>query len=408
MRRERQIELLERVAAAGRRLEGLYGPESMVNQASAYTDRDRFAIEQRVLFREGPVFFGLSADVRQPGSWRAMRFDGIPIVVVRQADGLLRALVNICRHRAAPLVDPNGRGGGLAAFSCPYHAWTYELDGRLRTRPAAQRAFDDVTAGCDLLVAPVAERYGLIFVRPTGDAPIDVDDALGGAQDDLEAFGLGDYVLIESRTSEWDMNWKLVFDTFTESYHIRTLHRNTLAATFNSEATIFEPFGRNLLTVGLRANVGEELAKPRDEWSLLHLGTIQYFLVPTGLVVHQLDHLEVWNVEPLGVGRSRLTASIYAPGEPHSERSRNYFVKNLDLLLQVTGTEDFPMMEEIQRNLASGALEQVVYGKIEPPLAHFHREVNKAIEASTLSAPSAEASSLSALRPRPHRAAEAT
>jgi hypothetical protein len=68
------------------------------------------------------------------------------------------------------------------------------------------------------------------------------------------------------------------------------------------------------------------------------------------------------------------------PGsEPHSARARNYFVKNLDLLLQVTGTEDFPMMEEIQRNLASGALQHLVYGRIEPPLVHFHREVNKAV-----------------------------
>ncbi len=381
MRKERQIELLERVAAAGDHLEGLYGPSSMINDAATYVDADRYAIEQRVLFRSGPVFFGMSADLREPGSWRSMRFDGIPLVVVRQADGTLRALVNMCRHRAAPLVDGNGRGHGLRAFSCPYHAWTYELDGRLRARPAAQQAFDDVTLNCDLLTRPVAEKYGLIFVRPAGDEPVDVDAALGGAQDDLDSFGLDQYVLIDSRTNEWNMNWKLVFDTFTESYHIRTLHKNTLAPTFNSEATIFEPFGRNLLTVGLRANVRDEFAKPRDEWSLLPYGTIQYFLIPTGLVVHQLDHVEVWNVEPLGVGRSRLTTSLYAPTEPHSERSRSYFVKNLDLLLQVTSTEDFPMMEDIHRNLASGVLDSLVYGKIEPPLAHFHAEVNRAVEA---------------------------
>jgi phenylpropionate dioxygenase-like ring-hydroxylating dioxygenase large terminal subunit len=379
MRQERQIELLDRIAAAGDRLEGLYGPESMINDAASYVDADRFAREQRVLFREGPVFFGLSADLTEPGSWRSLRFDGIPVVVVRQPDGSLRALVNACRHRGAPLVDSHGRGEGLRAFSCPYHAWTYDLDGRLRSRPLAQRAFDDVTANCDLLPRPVAEKYGLVFVRPSGDAPIDVDEVLSGAQDDLGAFGLERYVLIESRVTEWAMNWKLVFDTFTESYHIRTLHRTTLAPTFNSEATIFEPFGRNLLSVGLRNNVAEEFTKPREEWNLLPYGTIQYFLVPSGLVVHQLDHMEVWNVEPLAVDRTRLTTSLYAPTEPHSARARNYFVKNLDLLLQVTGTEDFPMMEEIQRNLASGALQHLVYGKIEPPLVHFHREVNKAV-----------------------------
>jgi phenylpropionate dioxygenase-like ring-hydroxylating dioxygenase large terminal subunit len=381
VRKERQIELLERVANAGEQLQGLYGQSSMVGDAAAYVDPDRFVIEQSVLFRDGPVFFGMSADLSDPGSWRAMRFDGIPLVVVRQADGSLRALVNICRHRGASLVDPLGSGTGLRAFSCPYHAWTYELDGALRARPAAQNAFDDVAMNCDLMSRPVAEKYGLIFVRPGGGEPIDIDVALGGAQDDLEAFGLDTYVQIDSRQCEWDFNWKFLFDTFAETYHIRTLHRKTLGGMFHSES-IFEPFERNLLLIGLRTEVRDEFAKPHDERSLLPYGTIQYFLVPSGLIVHQLDHLEVWNIEPLDVGRTRLTTSVYAPAEPPSEGSRQYFVKNLELLLQVTGTEDFPLIEEVQRNLASGVLEHMVYGKIEPALTHFHREVNKAIEAA--------------------------
>lgn len=381
MRHERQMELLDRVANAGERRRGLFGEASSVNDPSAYVDPDRFAIEQRVLFREGPVFFSMSADLPEPGAWRAMRFDGIPIVVVRQKDGSLRALVNICRHRGAPLVDPTGAGDGLRAFSCPYHAWTYELDGALRTRPAANDAFDDVTDNCDLLARPVAEKYGMVFVRPVGDEPIDVDAVLGGAEDDLAAFNLGDYVHVESRTREWDFNWKFLYDTFTETYHIRTLHRDSLGGTFHPES-IFEPFDRNLLLIGVRADVDTEFTKPREEQSLLPYGTIQYFLVPTGLIVHQVDHLEVWNIEPLDVGRTRLTTSVYAPTAPTSERSRQYFVKNLELLLHVTETEDFPLVEEIQRNLASGAIDQLVYGKIEPALSHLHHEINKAVDAA--------------------------
>ena len=379
MRVERQIELLERVQAAGPRLEGLHSDASMVNHASAYCDPARFGREQRMLFRDGPVFFGLSADLPAPGSWRSMRFAGLPIVVVRQHDGSLRAVVNSCRHRGSPLVDPVGEGHDLRVFSCPYHAWTYELDGTLRSRPAAEAAFDDVTMNCDLRSRPVAEKHGLVFVRPEGDAPIDVDAVLAGAEDDLAAFGLGDYVRVETRSNEWNLNWKFFFDSFSETYHIRTLHRRTIGPAFTSDGIIFEPHGRNLLCIGLRSDVHEEFAKPRDDWRLLPYGTIQYFLVPTGMIVHQLDHLEVWNVEPLSVDRSRFTATVYAPSEPTSERQREYFVKNLDLLLNVTGTEDFPALEEMQLSLASGALDNVVYGKIEAPLAHFHHQVNLAI-----------------------------
>lgn len=232
-----------------------------------------------------------------------------------------------------------------------------------------------------MLPLGVGERFGLVFVDLSSPGDVDVDAALGGLADDLAAFGLDRYVPIESRSRTWHMNWKLLFDTFTESYHIRTLHKESLAPTFNSDCVIFEPHGRNLISIGLRKDVRDETTKPRDEWSLLPYATMQYFLVPSGLVVHQIDHIEVWRFEPLDVTTTRATTSIFAPEPPKSERSRNYFVKNLDLLLQVTGTEDFPLMEQIQANLSSGALPGVVYGRNEPPLIHFHQAINQALDA---------------------------
>lgn len=380
MRHERQVELLRRVAASGPRFAGLQADESVVNPAAAYTDPERFADEMRLLFRPGPVLVGLSSEIAEPGSYRAVTVDGIPLVVVRLDDGSLRAHVNACRHRGAPLVEPSSDGTGLPAFSCPYHAWTYELDGGLRARPMSAGAFDDVAVDCSLHARPVAEAYGLVFVRPDGDAPVDVDEVLCGMEDDLGAFGLDGYVHVQSRVNTWDMNWKLFFDTFAEAYHIRTLHRDSLAPWFNSDTIVFEAYGRNALAIGLRKDVLDETAKPVDEWSLLPYGTIQYFLLPNALVVHQLDHLEVWRVEPLDVGTTRTTTSVFAPCEP-SVAERDHVVKNLDLLLAVTGTEDFPLMAQIQANLGSGALPEVIYGRNEPPLIHFHRQVDAALAA---------------------------
>ena len=179
-----------------------------------------------------------------------------------------------------------------------------------------------------------------------------------------------------TRTNTWKMNWKLVLDTFTESYHIRTLHRESLLPTFNSDCVIFEPYGRNLVSIGLRKDVLNETWKDEGDWSLLPYGTIQYFLIPNGIVVHQLDHIETWRIEPIDVRTSRVTTSMFAPTEPHSEKARGYFTKTLDLLLQVTGTEDFPLMEQIQANLDSGAQAEVVYGRNEPPAVHYHQALN--------------------------------
>jgi phenylpropionate dioxygenase-like ring-hydroxylating dioxygenase large terminal subunit len=377
MRHERQVELLRRVAEAGDHLQGLQAPASMVHPASAYTDEARFAQERQRLFRDGPVFFSLSGAIPAAGDHLADTVGGVPLVVVRQADGSLRALVNACRHRAAPIVAPGSGGHGARSFTCPYHGWVYGTDGGLKGRPLSAGAFDDVAGECDLHRVAVAERHGMIFVRPGGTEPIDVDAFLCGAQHDLADFDLGGYHHVESRTRTWKMNWKLFLDTFTESYHIRTLHATTLLPRFNADCVIFDAFGPHCLSVGLRADVLDETRKPVGEWSLLPYGTIQYFLVPSGLVVHQLDHVEVWRVEPIDVRTSRLRTSIYAPDEPQTEKALRYWTKNLDLLLQVTGTEDFPVMEQIQASLDSGAVPELVYGRNEPPLIHYHRELDR-------------------------------
>ena len=381
MRRQRQIELIQQVADAGPGLVGLMGPESSVQPSWVYTDTDHFAAEQRVLFREGPAFMGLSVQCSEPGSYLAGVLGGVPVAVVRQADGSLSGFVNVCRHRGAPLLE--GCGSDLRRIHCGYHNWTYELDGRLHSRPQSDGAFDDVTLNCDLYRVPVGEKHGLIFVRAKGQEPIDVDATLAGAEDDLGSFGLDKYVHIETRTNTWKLNWKLFFDTFTESYHIRTLHKKTIAPMFHSGSTIFGAFGNNVLSIGLRKDVVEELAKPKEEWSIIPYGTIQYFLLPSGLVVHQLDHIESWRVEPIDARTTRVVTSIFAPETPKSEHAHAYFVKNLDLLLGVTGTEDFPLMERIQANLDSGALPEMVYGRIEYPLVQLHRSIDRMMRSGT-------------------------
>ncbi|MCU1500886.1 MAG: hypothetical protein JWM12_240 [Ilumatobacteraceae bacterium] len=382
MDHERQVAVLRRIAESGERRVGLFGTHSRVQPASTYTDVDQFALEQRVLFRNGPVLMGLTSECAESGAYLTATFDRVPIVVIRQPDGSLRAMVNACRHRGAPLLE--GRGDGLRRLSCPYHAWSYELDGALHARPLTEGAFDDVTIDCGLHQVAVAERHGLIFVRPGSAEPIDVDAFLCGAADDLASFDIAASVHVETRVTEWEMNWKLVFDTFTESYHIRTLHRESLAPTFDSHGSVFEPFGPHLLNVGFRKDIVNEFAKPEAEQSLLPYGTVQYFLLPNAMLCHQVDHLELWRFEPIDVRHTRVSTTVLADVGPLSERTERYLCKNLDLLLKVTGTEDFPLMEQIQRNLDSGALPEVVYGRIEPSLVHFHESIDAALAAGRL------------------------
>ncbi|HTO07234.1 MAG TPA: SRPBCC family protein [Myxococcota bacterium] len=373
---ERERELLARLETAER--PGPLGAHSLRNAASAYTDPARFQRELERLFRGWPQLVGLSAECAKPGDFLSANLGGVPAVVLRQADGSLRGFVNACRHRGATLLEGCGHTG--RAVACPYHGWTYDLDGRLRVRPGAEPGFDDLDrASLSLHPLAVAEGHGLVFARAAAGPAISPDAVLHGAERELAAHDLAGWVPIETRTFEVPINWKLVIDTFTEPYHIPWLHKDSIAPHYYFDRWLFDAFGPHSRFVGLRKSLAGELEKPLAERRLLPHATTQYLLLPNAILVHQIDHFELWRLQPLAVDRTRVSTSVIAPREPASERERSYWRKNLDALLAVTNAEDFPMMARIQANLASGALPEVIYGRMEPALVHFHESLSKAL-----------------------------
>ncbi|MGI9053026.1 MAG: aromatic ring-hydroxylating oxygenase subunit alpha [Ilumatobacteraceae bacterium] len=383
MRHERQVELLRRLHGVDAPRPGPLGPASMHNPATAYTSPERFAAERAVLFRGQPVLVALSCELREPGSYVTLTVGDVPVVVVRQPDGTTRGFVNVCRHRASTLLT-EARGDGLASIRCPYHAWTYGLDGGLRAFPGAEPGFDDIDKSTHgLIEVPVAERYGLVFaIADPGASAFEVDDALGGGQEELADFAIETYEHVDSRQREWAVNWKLVMDTFTEPYHIPWLHRDSIAPHYLFDRWIHDSYGPHQRFIGVRRSVLAELDKPDEsDWELLPHATLQYLFVPNAVLTHQLDHLELWRFTPVAPDRTVVRTSVYSP--PDTTRPPSYFVKNLDVLLGVTDTEDFPMQERVQRNLASGAVEQVVYGKMEPALVAYHTAINERLGATS-------------------------
>jgi len=376
MRHERQVELLRRLQGVDAPRPGPLAPASMHNPATAYTSPERFAEEVRVLFRGQPVLVALSCELREPGSFATMTVGDVPLAMVRQADGSVKGFVNICRHRGTTLLTAPC-GEGLRSIRCPYHAWTYGLAGELRAFPGAEEGFDDVDkAGHGLIEVPVAEAHGLVFaVADPGALAFVAADALHGAEVEIADFDMGAYSHEESREREWAMNWKLALDTFTEPYHIPWLHKDSIGPYFLFDRWIHDAFGPVQRFIGCRKSVLEEVEKPsEDDWELLPHATLQYLLAPNAVLVHQIDHLELWRFTPLAPDRTLIRTSIYSP--PGTERHARYWTKNLDVLLGVTDTEDFPMQEAVQRNLASGAMPELVYGKMEPALVGYHTAIN--------------------------------
>jgi phenylpropionate dioxygenase-like ring-hydroxylating dioxygenase large terminal subunit len=348
------------------------------NPVSDYTCVRQAAREREVLFRQYPLLLGLSCELARPGDYVTDDFSGVPILAVRDDDGRVNAFVNVCRHRGARVAQ--GCGAGKASFSCPYHGWTYDRNGSLRAIPYEQgfSGIDKATHGLRRL--PVMEKHGMVWVAPTPSAEIDIDrhlDAMGG---DLVAFGLEKYSHYETRVLKAPLNWKLVIDTFLETYHLSVLHKNTIAPILHSNLATFDAMGRNLRMIGARRTIASMRDKPEAEWDLVRHSALVYVLFPNTVFIMQGDHLETWRVYPgEGVDDSKMHVSLYTPEPATTDKARAYWDRNMQLLMDTVQKEDFPLAADIQRDFHSGAQEFITYGRHEPALAHFHRTVNEAI-----------------------------
>lgn len=347
------------------------------NPISTYTCPEQAAREQDVLFRQQPLFFGLSCELPNPGDYRADDLSGIPVLVVRAGDGRLRAFLNVCRHRGAKVAA--GCGSGKRLFVCPYHAWTYDLEGRLtKLHPS----FPDVAeADRHLVPVPVAERHGLIWVRATPGGVIDADALLGGLSAEMAAYGLENYSHYRTATLTKDMNWKLVVDTFLETWHVATLHRETVGPIFQPNLNVFDAFGRNGRLIIPRRSMLEMRTEPESRWNFLKHSAIVYTLFPNALLVWQGDHFETWRAFPVAGSASRCIAeaALFTPAPTATDKEKRHWDRNFDLLMQTVEAEDFPVCVDIQRGFAAGAQKHITFGRNEPALSHYHKSLSEVL-----------------------------
>ena len=355
-------------------------PALFLNPVATYTCPQQAAREAERFFRNAPLFFGLSCELPNPGDFRADDLSGVPVLVVRGKDRALNAFLNVCRHRGAKVAS--GRGSGKRLFVCPYHAWTYDLDGRL-TRIAPAEGFPDVS--CEersLVPIPVAEKHGLIFVQASPGPAIDVDSLLG---DDLAAefaaYGFDSYGHYQTQTLAKDMNWKLVIDTFLETWHVATLHKETVGPIFQPNVNVYDAFGRNGRLIIPRRSLMDSKGRPENTWDLLTHSAIVYTLFPNALLVWQGDHLETWRSFPVNGATDRCIAeaALFTPKPADTDKARRYWDRNMDLLMRTVDAEDFPVCLDIQRGFAANAQTHITFGRNEPALGHYHGCIQQAV-----------------------------
>ena len=348
---------------------------------SEYICPEVAARERTTFFRNSPLCVGMSSLLPAPGSFFTHDMSGQPLLLTRAADGQFRAFLNVCRHRGARVAEACGQ---QRSFVCPYHAWNYGLDGALLARPQEQAFSALPRAERGLTQLPAVERDGLLWLIPSTGQTLDLDRHLGLLSSELAAFNLAGFYHYDSRVLTQKMNWKLLVDTFLESYHFCVLHKDSICAIFYDNLTTFDTWGAHFRIVSARRTI-EQLRKvePQHRDLLPHMVAI-YVLFPNTVLVWQLDHMELWQIFPAAGApdESVVHLSLYTPEPAVTDRAKRHWDNNLNLVVHVVENEDFPVGEGAQKGFHTGAQEHIVFGQNEPALAYFHRTLSAALAAS--------------------------
>jgi phenylpropionate dioxygenase-like ring-hydroxylating dioxygenase large terminal subunit len=334
---------------------------------SCFTDPAWADAERERLFLGLPHVVGHAGEVREPGSFVTKDVAGVPVLLVRAEDGLLRAFLNSCAHRGATLAS----GSGCASrFTCGYHAWSYNALGELVGRPA-KAMFDGIDpSGLGLQPLPVAEEQGLLVVGLRPD--LVVDGWLDSIAPALAGFRFEEYVPLTSDAFSVAANWKLTVDVNFEGYHFPFLHRNSLDPIATGNAT-FDLFGRHCRWVFPLRGVEQLRGVPEDEWPERALATVVHLFFPSCVLIEAPGAMQLLRVYPGShPGESFVDFAHSLHAQPSPEEREGHLL-GFQFANDLLRGEDFPMAEACQRGLAGGR-DRIVAGRNEPLIQHLHRE----------------------------------
>ena len=352
----------------------------------SYIDPDQYNREVDRLFKHSPLALALSLELPAPKSYKAMTVMQTPLILVRGADGVARAFLNACRHRGAQLCK---HGVGTAErFVCPYHAWQYDIQGKLTGLYGAS-TFGEVSAETHSLTElACAERAGLIWVMLTPGESFKVDDWLGDFSTQLDTLNLDGWYLYDQRDIPGP-GWKVAWEGYLESYHHNTVHVNTVGKFTIGNLTLHDTYGPHQRIVFGRRSLSELPNQPETQWEpeqhirRIHLGFPN--LAISGVLG---DHCLVSQVFPGPTPETTVTRqSVLAAKRPVTEAEKQATEAFSQIVLQAVRDEDYAIGAGVQAGLKSGANQAFTIGRNEPAVQHFHKTVASFMASSDVTTP---------------------
>lgn len=338
-----------------------------------YTSRARHDEELHALFFDQPIVLCMSGALPRPNTYLAIEMCDTPILLTRDAEGRVHAMLNSCRHRGARVADGCG---SAKRFTCPFHSWTYASSGKLIGMPVAN-AFEGLAwQDKGLMQLPVAEGYGLIVGKLRPGPAINLEQYLGAElAHELSLLDVSTWQPFrEPHSHPVAANWKVTLDTYRENYHFNFLHKNTLKDFAHGGVLTFDAFGRHLRNCSAVRTIDSLREIDEEQWdNLIQHFTYQYALFPNTSLTVGPRHLELWQILPVTATTSRVLHTAYVRPDL-SQAARDKAQEQIEWICRgVVDKEDFWVAARTEPGISTGILETVVFGRNEPALQHLHR-----------------------------------
>ena len=338
---------------------------------SVYTSPDFAAMEETHIFAREWLCAGRAEALPNPGDYLTMEIGGEPIIILRDREGELRGLSNVCRHRMSTLLE--GRGN-VRSIVCPYHAWTYNLDGSLRGAPAMSLNEGFCKEDVKLPKVRVENWLGWIMVTLNPDAPAP-QEALADVEKLVGYLDMGSYVEAFREEFHWDTNWKVLAENFMESYHLPVCHEGTIGGTVDlMKMTCPEGFASfNYHYIMKNDSLPLTLAHPSNTTLVGDQRRITWLLsiYPALLITLTPGYFWYLSLTPDGPGKVKVLfgGGLAADWAQDPEAAKHF--AELKALLDDVNVEDKGCVERVYRGLCADLSEPGALSHLERPNFEF-------------------------------------
>lgn len=347
--------------------------EAKAMPPAVYTSEAVCAAELERIFAREWICVGRAEALKTPGDYLTYELAGQPVVVIRGRDGQIRAMSNVCLHRMSTILTG---AGNTRLLVCPYHAWTYNLDGSLRGAPIMEKndCFERKGMALPQIRSEIWQGWVFVTLNPEAEP---VAGRLAELAADIAPFGMERYTELFRETHVWDTNWKVLAENFMESYHLPACHAATIGglSVINDAAM---PEGRpayNIhfitkdpsftLSVAHRDNTSLE-----GEW---RLKTAVFAIYPALLITLTPGYFWYLALHPKGAGQVHITFGGGLSPDFVSDPDAPAHFAALKALLDAVNDEDRGCTERVFRGVSSPMAKAGPLSHLERPLYDFSR-----------------------------------